>query len=49
VRVRQFRISGDGPSRYRDHVEDAIGTADDPTVRPEDDYDALGVGRLVYH
>jgi uncharacterized protein (TIGR02996 family) len=50
VRVRQFRIGDDGPSRFRDRVVNTVGAADDPAVRPEDDYDgtARGMGGLVY-
>ena len=49
VRVRAFRIGAVGPSRYRDHMEHAIGGTDDPEVPPEADYEhARGVGRVVY-
>ena len=49
IRVREFSIGAEGPSRYRERVENLIGYIDQPEVRPEHDYDGiLGPGRCVY-
>ena len=50
IRVREFRIGAEGPTRFTERVDNLIGFADDPTVPPEYDYDnILGPGVVVYN